>query len=515
MNDTRRVDRATRLPESPRRLGRALSGAALAFVCGTTALTAAGQTTTSPVSPATSPVRPASSPVSPTTAGVREDFEAFRRSTIGVIEEKAARILAAHPDDPAAGSFRERLSLIDEATETLVQRFATARDAALGAVLEEVLAAGRPGDRPRPTPQTLPAPPLVARQEVLGILTQYQATFAAGLPKPELPEEEVNVLREYYKAKATAAGKYISARGRIAAALDEKSSLRVACLCLVMPFLHIPDEEWSAAQIESFPEWMRRPAVLAELEAFALCAGRVRSAYRFAAFRQSVAVAREAPAFEDYLKGQAELCLTRREYPTAIRLLQTEFALAETARVPDAALAEKRFRLAEVFSRSGNEKLAAEEIGRVLSLSVDDDTWGRALILRLRSLYKAGQFEQALADALRHQADKRAAPYLPQVLYIGWVSARRANRLPEASRLQQDFLRRFPEHSLGADMYFASAMSSLAEGDYEEARRQLEVLEYRYPKSRVIGRARMIQQKLQSFRSETATTQGKEPQKPR
>ena len=48
-----------------------------------------------------------------------------------------------------------------------------------------------------------------------------------------------------------------------------------------------------------------------------------------------------------------------------------------------------------------------------------------------------------------------------------------------------------------ADIYFASAMTALAASDYDQALRMIEIIEYRYPQSRIINKVKQIKQRLE------------------
>ena len=70
-------------------------------------------------------------------------------------------------------------------------------------------------------------------------------------------------------------------------------------------------------------------------------------------------------------------------------------------------------------------------------------------------------------------------------------------RLEFAQALKQQFLERYSKNPLGVDMYFASAMTAMASGDYEEADRLLEIVEYNYPSSRILQRVKGIRNRLE------------------
>ena len=117
-------------------------------------------------------------------------------------------------------------------------------------------------------------------------------------------------------------------------------------------------------------------------------------------------------------------------------------------------------------------------------------------MLTLKYLYEAKQFDQVAKESAKYRADTRSEAYLPQILYISWVTHRREGNAETAEKLQEMFLKKFPQHPLGADMHFSSAMSALANGNYAEALRLLEIVEYRYPKSRIASKVKKLQERL-------------------
>ena len=56
-------------------------------------------------------------------------------------------------------------------------------------------------------------------------------------------------------------------------------------------------------------------------------------------------------------------------------------------------------------------------------------------------------------------------------------------------------------------MYFSSAMTALASSDYAEAARLLEIVQYRYPESRLQTKVRKIQKRLQETLDAKASKQ--------
>jgi tetratricopeptide (TPR) repeat protein len=187
--------------------------------------------------------------------------------------------------------------------------------------------------------------------------------------------------------------------------------------------------------------------------------------------------------------------ITDREYHAGIHCLKVGIELAEQEKREEQAI-DLHLQLADVLNNAGHAPLAAEEIKQTLDKYVKSSEYGKVATLRLKYLYEAGQFDKILEEAPTYQADERCKPYLPQIIYISWVAHRRENKLAEADKLQKDFLEKFPEHPLAADLYFAAAMTALAKSDYEEASRLLEIIQYRYPKSKIIDKAKQIQERL-------------------
>ncbi len=281
-----------------------------------------------------------------------------------------------------------------------------------------------------------------------------------------MSQKELETLREYYDAAVRAASGYVAECGRPTAALDRSAAAEIVPLCLVMPFLHLPDPDFSAAEIECLPAWLRQCENLAVAEDFCLRIHRPSSAYGLALCRPAEGTngQKVKPQYHQYLSASASRMVKAREYHAAIFCLRKAIESAEAGADPAASVAV-RYQLAELLDEVGHAQLAAEEMKQALQRNAGDVESARAAMLRLKYLYKGNCFAQILEEAPRCRKDQRCRPYLPQILYILWVTNRREGRTEEAESLSKEFLEEFPAQPLGADLHFASAMSALAAGD--------------------------------------------------
>jgi len=331
----------------------------------------------------------------------------------------------------------------------------------------------------------------------LEVLAEYQDAFAQGLPRPDVPETTIKTLLGYYAASVRVAGNYIAERGRLVAAIDPRDTADILQLCLVMPFLHIPDLNWTDQNIRDLPEWMKTSENLSHLENFSLRVQRTNTAYQFMLFRLKLnkTDSLTIPVYPDYLLEAATRLITAREYHAGIYCIKSGISLAEDEKQQETAIT-LRFQLADLLGTIGHHPLAVQEMKEILNRYPKSDSYAKAAMLYMKYLYESHQYVKILQEASAFQSDPRCKPYLPQILYISWVAHRHEDHVEDANKLQKIFLEKYPDHLLAADMYFASAMMALAASDYEEASRLLELIEYRYPTARVMTKVKDIQKRL-------------------
>jgi hypothetical protein len=105
-------------------------------------------------------------------------------------------------------------------------------------------------------------------------------------------------------------------------------------------------------------------------------------------------------------------------------------------------------------------------------------------IKTVKYLYDAGLLDQVLDECNRIEHDERYAPYLPQVLYLRWITDRRLLKGDESSRASRDFLQKFPDHSFAADMLLELALNRLTSGDDAGGELELGLIVSRYPSTK-------------------------------
>lgn len=418
-----------------------------------------------------------------------EDFTAYQHQKLSKHEERFAEIRTNHPDDLSLEKFCQRLSLIEEVTRCLIQQFEAAKSSSLTDLLGDMV----PGSPSSSVSSRTAATMMPARE----IVRFYQESFQESLPLPDLPEAEIQILRDYYAAAAQAAGSYIAERGQAVIIMPDQNGREVMELCLVIPFLHVPDADWSKQQIQQLPQAMQGPSYWQMMEEFALSLQRPFTAYFFALQQRGPD---QNIDYLSYLQATAEKLIHTQGYYPALCCLREGIAQADQNENQTFPVAiTLHFRYAEVLNQIGHAQLAAEEMKTFLNRYPDHSNYGKAAMLRVKYLYEAGLYAEILQEGSSYLSQENCQTYLPQILYICWVTSRRENQQETTEEYQEKFLEQFPEHPLGADMYFASAMSALAASDYPEAERLLEIIEYRYPQSKILGKAKEIQERIKKI----------------
>lgn len=418
------------------------------------------------------------------------DFQAYKSRKLAILQQEYSLIAAKYENNPNFKQFEQRLIRIDEVAVTVIKQFDFLKKSSMQSLFKKA-----PGRSVSASSKSIMGSSL----SISDLIMQYQSVFTQSLPLPEVTESERNTLREYYNRAMNAASHYIAPRGCAVAAVNTNDASSILGLCLVMPFLHIPDSEWSIEHVEMLPKLMRLPDNLRILEDLSFHLTRPYTAYHFYRYRTKT---QDPNAICDYFLHAAETLFKASDYRAGMHCLKAGIQIAK-GKVDENKILDLHLKLAETLRNMGHIQLAAQEVKQALELYPGSDQIGKLAILRLKYLYEANQFKEIIQKAPKFQADERCRPYLPQILYIAWVTHRRENLSEEAYRLQKIFLEKFPKHPLGADMRFASAMTALAHSDYDEALRLLEIIEYRYPDSRIMPKVKDIQQRLEKSKQQT------------
>ena len=390
--------------------------------------------------------------------------------------------------------FEQRLAVVDQVAEELRAGFEQRRAEALAALLGETL-----GEAGADQTQVVGE----AERTAGAVYRRYRAAFAQPLSAEGLEAGEVDVLRGVYNAKLEEAGREIAERGREVAAAEPGDARGAAAFALVIPLLHVDDEQWGEAEVSGLPDWIRAGGLLSEMEDVALGLGRPRTAYWLAKAAGDDG-REELAGLAVYLGSTSDRLLRADRFDEAVACL-TALVVEHEAAGETAEATAVRFRLAEVLSDVDRPGEAAEVLGPLLEGDEIDEV-GRAAMLSLKCRYEQRDFEAVFALSDRFTPEGAAGSYRPQVLYISWIAANQDGRAVLAAGYRQAFLADYPGHALAADFYFAQAMEALQISDYQQATQVLEYLAYQYPESRLAPRAREICKRLSEQRESKKET---------
>jgi tetratricopeptide (TPR) repeat protein len=429
-----------------------------------------------------------------------QPYRAVRSKAVRDLQSDYTQAMQALGDEQAAKAYQARIKAIDRLAADITRRLRQSRTV----LLDELLSKADPDT-------TAPAKPRHHRRNqpvrrasnVRGddVWAEHQAAFGQ-LPAAEDPRAEWLAIRRYHDAVLGAALAHIYEQGRVATAVGGQSLADVAEMCFVLPLLAIPDSQWTLAAVQELPAWLRTDDSNRVLERFALRLGRFQTAHVLAQTRDAKKTASDiAP----YLEQSANALTREKAYSAAAGCWRKLIEVAEHRRDANAAV-DARFRLAELLGDIGQPALAADEVDPVIRKESSPAVRGKAVMLRLKYLYEAGRAEDVVRDGQAAAEDAHCRLYRPQILYITWVAHRQQSDAEAAAKVKRTFLKDYPRHVLGADMYFADAMSQLAASRYDEAARLLEIVEYRYPESRLGPKVVEIRKRLQS-RTSTLTAQ--------
>jgi hypothetical protein len=363
-------------------------------------------------------------------------------------------------------------------------------DSNVATVLREAAA---PWSEPAPGPGALSA---------LDVMAQYGPLFASPLDRKVLTARDLDMLTQMYVASWRAAVVHLSAAGPTPGAIDDDARREAAELVSVLPFLHVADANWSAHHLALLPDWLKQPGTARFVEVFALRLRRPATAWSFRRIADEKQIAAgQDEAFVEYLKTVARKLADDGSLAEAAACLERAILIANK-REDKADEAELRMQLADILAQAGHPQSAAEQAKRILELTGDGPWRCRAAILRLKYLFEAKMRDLAAQEAEANHREGRCPGQLPQFLYVGWAAHRQADRPERSAKLQLIFEKKFSHHPLMADMLFAGAMRAMTEGDYAEAQRKLETIEFNHSKFRFMDRVKNMALKLDKVASE-------------
>jgi len=216
---------------------------------------------------------------------------------------------------------------------------------------------------------------------------------------------------------------------------------------------------------------------------------------------------------ENYLANlgrRANAYLGSKDFLKGIAVFRAVIILADAEKRTDEAVAA-RFRLAEIYIMYGHAQAAADELKMAATAYPGHKEHGKAVIMRLKHLYDAKLYDRILEEIPDALADKAAAEYRPQFLYLGWLTNRHQGKQEASEEFQKQFIRDYPNHPFCADMLFASATSLMAAGEYADAERLLEMITEKYSNRLIAAKSRENLTKIQENRRKMSESAAAKP----
>ena len=425
--------------------------------------------------------------LAPAAAPPQREVDLIRKKACATLQQGYDQVVKKYRDDPAVQKYQQRLSLMSSAASSVLRDLAAHKAAFFNQSLatlspskgEEVTAIG-----------------------AAKILTTYQDAQNIPLSLPE-DQADAATLQSYYSTYLTSLTQAITARAQ--SAIRPEVANEVVRLLLIIPMLDRADENWHGSDITSLPTLVKNPKYIHSAQEYALQARHPRLAYLLSGLSKSTTAPADVDpqAFLAYLKTATDLMFRDKDYAAGQYCLESAIAAAKAAG-DQSAYTDLRIRLTDVKADLGQHEQAAEDLKAIMADTTDANLYGKAAMLRLKHLYELqtskqpADYNSVLAEATTYRKDPRCQAYLPQILYIGWVTCRRGEDTAKGeANWREEFLQRYPDNPLGADMYFATAMSALASSNYEQAQRILQFIEYRYLNSRLLPKVQEIRKRLE------------------
>ena len=408
--------------------------------------------------------------------------------TLASLENRYRQVAGRHEGDPEVKLFQDRLEALRDLAAQLMASLEVVKSSSMDELLNRL--------------SGLPAAP-GRRKTASELVTEFSTPLVKNSVRPTLPPEESAVMGQYYDAALRSAEATVASRAAEAFTLSGQDADEAIRLLLVLGFLHADDQAWSRSHTERLPAWVRTPKNLAVCEEFALECRRPATAYRLAEYRTALpGLTGGQLDYADYLQDRAAGKTLGGSFHDGVFLYDQAIAAAREGNKPHQA-ETLRLKLAEAHAAVGQNALAASEYQQLLEAFPDSADWGKAALARLICLYKAQAHDSVAKDVEKYRCDTRCKAVESQLTYIGWVAFRRLGKTDTAAALQKDFLQRFPDNPLGAEMQFASAMTALASGQYAKASEMLKAIETQYPDSELLSKVAEIQSRLKGAAKES------------
>jgi hypothetical protein len=418
----------------------------------------------------------------------------IRQAACQELQPEFDRITKAHSGDPGIKAVLDRLTLLDQASGAVLRDLRLRQSAFINQSLATVGESNAHDKANQPI-------------GAIKIIETYQSPIARPLNFSGLSASDRQTVDTYQATALQAQESRIESRAHVCLSTMGIDSAEIIRLAFIVPLLASQPSQDLSTAAPALPSWMTRPQALRMLEDLSLQYGRPRLAFALARRASAATMPSEGleAGYLAFVNISADAMLRNTQYGAALACLRDGVAVAKNAKLDKEQVALS-FRIAEVVEVTDSAKAAAQQMSSLQLICSNPDDYGRAAMLKLKYLYEAQAFDGIPQEATTDVKDSRCASYLPQIMYIAWVTCRRQQGA-DAESWRKSFLQKFPDNPLGADMYFAAAMDSLASGQYSEASRLLKFIEYRFPNSKIIDKVREIRQRLDAVNQGSPATQ--------
>ncbi len=345
-----------------------------------------------------------------------------------------------------------------------------------------------------------------APSSAIALLKEFQGQLTLTATDDDVPARNAKVLADYYNAEEAGLAAFIFnyAHDRVLAITLGDEAFEINQLCLVLPFLNVPDNAWSKRDVDDFPLWCRSSAGLTMLEKASIHLERPLAGYWFSA-EANLGV---SPSGDELARRQMAYLnrIAKSVYEEKVPAEQDLSAAiacfaagAKIAHFQGLVQNEHDFRLAlaQGLVEHKDFSLADEQAQLVISGSPEDHAYGTAQMLHLRSLYGMQQYVVVISGVDQCKDDKRCQSCLPQILFMGCMAGRQSGMSEiEQQKRERQFLGKYPDHPLAGYIYLAQSLDFVAEAKYDEANNLFKLIESKYPQADFIPRVRAIEKKL-------------------
>lgn len=404
----------------------------------------------------------------------------YQDKALQSIKEQFENLKAIYPDDPELKRFGRRIEMTNKLSVEIVRQFKKVKLR----VLQNMISI-----------ETNPSQTSNVKKDSLlayNLILEYQTQFLQPLPIPDINQEELNILQEYYNISIKTASDFIAPRCYSVVIIDSSAATDVLGLCMVMPFLHIADNDWSETHMDSLPDLMKKSECLKILEEFSFKAKRPYTAYRFFLYQTKGRVDK----FEaDFFLENSYKHVKVNDYLNAIRCLKAGLDIASGLDDKDGA-EQLHLELADIYYKLSHLHLAIEEMEKIFKNYPQHQDYCKTVALQLKYLYEDGEYKEVIRKYPLCLDGDKCQSYRSQIMYIAWLASRKEGMSDSAVAIKKEFMAKYSQHPLCANMLFDEAINALSNGNYREARQVLEKIEYHYPKSSILSKVRELKERL-------------------